>query len=105
MVEQAKPAHLAVTLAGIGDDGLLRATEAQVETLGLLADAWVEGYIAQDGDRLISTPEGIDAAKQRHARKALTIARTLCESLGYERPASAADALANPLVCAHLALA
>jgi hypothetical protein len=105
MVERIKPALLAVALAGIGDEGLRCATASSVENLGLLADAWQARYIAQEGDRLVSTPEGIDAAKQRHARKALTIARGLCESLGYERPASAVDALAHPLVCAHLALA
>jgi hypothetical protein len=105
VAERIKPALLAVALAGIGDEGLRCATASSVENLGLLADAWQARYIAQEGDRLVSTPEGIDAAKQRHARKALTIARGLCESLGYERPASAVDALAHPLVCAHLALA
>lgn len=101
------PAVLACKLAGIGDEGLIRATAACVENLGLLADAWEAGYVEQapDTGELVTTAACVAAAKERHGRSTLRLARKHGATLDLDPFDSTDEALSHPLIAAHLALA
>jgi hypothetical protein len=102
-----RPAVKACQLAGIGDEGIIRATAACVENLGLLADAWEAGHIAQNPDtgELVTTPKCVAAVKERHGRSTLRLARKHGATLDLDPFDSTDQALTHPLIAAHLALA
>jgi hypothetical protein len=102
-----RPAVKACELAGIGDEGIIRATAACVENLGLLADAWEAGHVEQDADtgELVTTAACVAAVKERHGRSTLRLARKHGATLDLDPFDSTDQALTHPLIAAHLALA